>query len=383
MESDESGFVAPSEHVTQEDARRLIDMARLRLEMQRENEPAILTDDERADLSWFRAMRYDQEKRDFIVSGASMKKLAELKDVRAWMKWLRESAEQRDAELLALAEEEIKREVADGDINRPKWKFRIRLKTNSHFIRPKAIKAWNKMETPIKWFFVDKKKTDQMIVEFLLPKSVQGTSLYDVGLAYAYRFVVALNIGSQGFFWFDLPLQTERFDESIEDIETGALLHVGRRVARRVERKIENLNIFWVAVAFGLLPHDGPELAAFRHYLGGLMYWAKTDIHSGFEVQAFRAFFDSFQTATLLFGDWDGKEPFREAATKVLTPHVKNVDEAVEEIVSLADSYSPGQTLPEVNIEQAAVMKLFTDVYLLAGLDRVARHRASQAKPDR
>jgi hypothetical protein len=81
-------------------------------------------------------------------------------------------------------------------------------------------------------------------------------------------------------------------------VETRALLHVGRVPVRRVNRTIEPLkesHVTWTGVAFGLLPNEGPQLEAFRLYLGGLVYWAKTDIHSGFEVQAFHAFFSAFR----------------------------------------------------------------------------------------
>jgi len=379
IEPDEKGFIAPADHVSPKDARSLIDLAKARLEMQREHKPRELTDEEREHLAWFRAARYDQQKKDVIMSGGSMKKLAELRNTSAWIAWLHEEDMKRDAELMAIGEAEMRRERVEGDMDRPKWKFRIRLKTNSHQVRPKAIKAWNKMNTQIQWFFVDKKKTDQLIVEFMLPKSILASDLYDIGLAFAYRFIVALNIGTQGFFWFDLPNQTESFDESVEDIETRALLHVGRVPVRRVNRTIEPLkesNVTWTAVAFGLLPNDGPQLEAFRLYLGGLVYWAKTDIHSGFEVQAFHAFFSALRTAMLLYGDWDGKVPFKDAASAVLMPFIGGIAETMDELIALANKYIPGEPIPEVNIEQAAVMKLITDVYLWFVLDREAQRRA-------
>jgi AbiV family abortive infection protein len=192
-------FIAPSDQVTAGDAKALIDMAEMRLTMQRDREPAELTEGEKADLIWFRTAGYDTQTKEFIVSGASMKKLAELKDLRAWVKWLHDTVTERDIKLMALGEAEIKRELMDGDLNRMKWKFRIRLKTNSHIIKPKAISAWNRLSSPIKWTFVDKKTKDEIIVEFELPKSVLAGDLYDIGLQFAYRFVIALNIGSPGF----------------------------------------------------------------------------------------------------------------------------------------------------------------------------------------
>jgi AbiV family abortive infection protein len=370
-------FIAPIDYVSPDDARDLIDMARMRLDMHRAREPADLSEEESEHLAWFQKARYDDETREFLVSGASMRKLAELQDIRAWMKWLHETVSRRDAEMLALVEAELGRQVEHGDMGRPKWKFRIRIRTNSHLIKPKSIKAWNNMATEIKWSLVDKKK-DQLLVEFSLPKAVQAHQLYDVGLLFAYRFILALNIGTQGFFWFDLPQQTERFDEAIEDIETGLLLHVARVPVRRVERTVETLDEWPVrrsGVALAFLPKDGPQLAPYRLYLGALVYWAKTDIHSGFEGHAFRAFFDTLRSAMQLYGDWDASIPFRDAAIAALAPDVKQIEDAIDEFTALADKFEEGKPLPAVNIEQAAVMKLLTDVYLFKALDREGRRR--------
>lgn len=58
-------------------------MAETRLAMQRQRKAADPTEQEKADLIWFRTARYDTQMKEFIVSGASMEKLAELKDLRA------------------------------------------------------------------------------------------------------------------------------------------------------------------------------------------------------------------------------------------------------------------------------------------------------------
>lgn len=199
-----------------------------------------------------------------------------------------------------------------------------------------------------------------------------------------YRYITGLNIGTQGFFWFDLPLQTVKYDERVIDLENNAQIEIGRPAPKRVNRTVEPLSdthIHWIMIAFGLLPRD-PGYTFFR-YSQGLIYWAKTDIHSGFEVNAFGAFFDTFMSAMKMYGDWDGKrESAREAAIRMLTPNITSgVEETVEEIFKLAEAYHPGEPTPEVTIEQAAVMKLLTDVYFLGALDREGVRRMAIERP--
>jgi AbiV family abortive infection protein len=375
-------FVSPADQVTLESAAKLISLAESRLALQREHKPGKLTEEEKADLVWFRAARYDAQKKQFILSRTSREKLAELQDVRQWMKWLRTTIEAQEAELLALAEAEMKRQVEEGDIDLPKWRVRIRVRTNSHIIKPKAVKAWNDRDTPFKWIYTQ--KPDEFYIEFTVPKSVKAEELYEAGLSMCYRYLTALNIGTQGFFWFDLPLQTEKFHQEIEDLESKAFIEVGRKAVKRVNRKVEPLNdthIHWVLIAFGLLPIGGKEIFPFEMYGRGLISMAKTDIHSGFEIEAFRHFFDSFTSAMHMYGDWDGKaSTVRDAAVKVLAPSIiGGIDDTVKEIFDLADSYHSGK-MPEVNIEQAAVMKLLVDVYLCGALDREGMRRVNADK---
>jgi AbiV family abortive infection protein len=379
--AEDGTFVAPADQVSANDTRGLIEFAEMRLDMQREHEPATLTEEEKADLVWFRDAKDDLQQKVFILSPISMKKLQEVGNVRDWMKWLRESIEAQEAELVALAEAEMKREVEDGDIDRPKWEMRIRVKTSSHIIKPKAVNAWNERGTPFKWIFIQ--KPDEFLLEFALPKSIRAEELYEAGLSMCYRYITALNIGSQGFFWFDLPLQTVKYHERVIDLENKVRIEVGRPVVKRVNRTVEPLSdshIHWIMIAFGLLPNDPGY--SFHRYAEGLIYWAKTDIHSGFEVNAFGGFFDCFVSSMAMYGDWDGdRANVRAAAVKVLTPSITSgVEDTVEEIFNLADAYHPGQPTPEVTIEQAAIMKLLADVYLLGALDREGMRRIRDQK---
>lgn len=364
-------FVAPTEQVSKEETKQLIEFAEDRLEMQREHKPGTLTDEEKADLNWFRAAKDDLQKKGFILAQTSMKKLQELGNVRAWMKWLRGSVAEQEAELVALAESEMKREVEEGDIDKPKWQMRVRIKSNSHIINPKACNAWNAHGTPFKWIYIQ--KPNEFLLEFTLPKSVKADELYEAGLSMIYRYITALNIGTQGFFWFDLPLQTAKFHERVIDLEANAQIEIGRPAPKRVNRTVEPVNethVRWIMIAFGLLPKDPGY--TFLRYSQGLIFWAKTDIHSGFEVNAFGAFFDAFMSAMRMYGDWDGNpQTARAAAVKVLTPNItRGLEETVEEMFTLAEAYRPGEPTPEVTIEQAAVMKLLTDLYLQGALDR-------------
>jgi hypothetical protein len=59
----------------------------------------------------------------------------------------------------------------------------------------------------------------ELFVEFFLTKAVPIQSIWHFGWRQARRFVTALNMGSIGFFWWYIPIQTSRFYEKLTDIE--------------------------------------------------------------------------------------------------------------------------------------------------------------------
>jgi hypothetical protein len=302
-----------------------------------------------------------------------MEKLAELGNTREWVQWLKAASDAEDAHLLGWAQAELDRSVADGDLERPKWKMRIRLHTSTHLIKPKALNYWNSSNVPTRLLLVHR-KPGQLLVEFDMPKSLLYTDLYPVGLSISYRFITALNIGTAGFFWFDLPTHLRSFHDRLEDVESGTLVGVERREPILIPRQTESLteaDMRAVALVFRLLPHHPSRLVPYQHYLKGLMYWAKTDIHSGFHVNSFLSFFGAFQAALTMYGDWDSAVPFRDAAIAALIPLIRGgATEAVNDFTNLAESCVPDEIAPEVTLEQAAVMKLFVDVYFQAVLER-------------
>jgi len=51
----------------------------------------------------------------------------------------------------------------------------------------------------------------------------------------ARQFVVALNLGTMGFWWWRLPEQISRYYESLEDLEKHAKLSVERGPSLKVD----------------------------------------------------------------------------------------------------------------------------------------------------
>ena len=55
-----------------------------------------------------------------------------------------------------------------------------------------------------------------------MPKSVTAQDLWNAGMQQCMIFVTALNIATNGFFWWYLPTFISRFHESITDLESNS-----------------------------------------------------------------------------------------------------------------------------------------------------------------
>ena len=215
-ESDAEGLSLPNEAITSDECERLIELANVRLNMAAsEVRRTDITEEERENQRWFLTAADDPERRQYLLSTSSMAKLAELKDTKTWVKWLREQFAEAEAQAHAAVQGEIQRSKnLPPTKTKEKWKLRIRILSDSHAIRPKVLTAWNKKSHWIKLVPVSGKK-NQMIVEFIFGDDVPMEGLWFFGWGIARHFVTVLNIGSMGFWWWRLPEQISRYYENL------------------------------------------------------------------------------------------------------------------------------------------------------------------------
>ena len=211
---DEDGLNIPITAISPSSCRLLIELidSRLGLVGNGKVSATISTEDAEVQL-WFLKATDDAISRQQIFSSKSMKKLEDLKNMSAWLRWLKatfEEAETLSAESLAL-ELERSQNLPDSG-TKEKWCIRIRILCTSHSIRPKTLRAWNDNFEFIKLQAVSKKK-DQLFVDIILEDNVPLEAIWYLGWGVARRFVIALNIGTMGFWWWRKPEQTSRYYE--------------------------------------------------------------------------------------------------------------------------------------------------------------------------
>ena len=378
--ADVDDFYVPRDTITHENLQQLLSLVENRLELMPTAPSKPLNEETKKDVAFFMRATEDIEKRRIIFSKASMEKLVELGTPRAWIRWLREQFEEADASGRVAAEKELKRREPHGtEAEEPKWQLKIRLFTNSHTIRQKALNSINDCSSWIKLSSVDKKK-DQLLVELTFPKKVSIHALWPIGLISARRFVTALNIGSMGYFWWYVPEQISHYYEKLVDLESKSDVVVARSPALKIVWRMNPLSendLDRTLLCFGMMP-SGDELEShvpFHHYATGLALMSKTDIHFQFEPQAFGEFFEALKLAMRVYGDWDGSQDYGEVFHPVVSEIVGESDEC-ETLFSLGERLrvkSPTQT--EITLEEVGKIKIVCDAYFIRKFNAEAKRR--------
>jgi len=375
VEHGDDGLGIPEEAITAEECSALIDLAAARLAMAENEKLRERIEPEEIELqAWFLKITEDPEKRRMIFSGGSMAKLAELKDAKAWALWIKAEFEKADAETRAAVEEELRRSRDLPEVGtKDKWKLRIRIISASHSIRPKALTKWN---TQIDWIKLVYAKTDELIFELILKDNVPVAALWYFGWGIARHFVVALNIGTMGFWWWRMPEQISRYYESLEDLDKAAKVGLERSPSLKIDwganRVLTEEDLDRVAACFTALPGPGErdQHRAYNYYIGGLTLLSLNDIHWQCEANVFGNFFECLKAMMEETGDWIQGTPFQEALVRFLDDLFPNMDER-DQIVALCGRFETKNIEGAVvTLKEAASMKLFCDAYFMVQVKR-------------
>jgi len=368
----EDGLNIPSEMISEEAASNLIELADARLGLAENTTVREEISAEDAKLqSWFVAATDNSDQRRQILSSKSIQKLSELKNIKSWIIWLKRLFDDAEAQSQAAVARELERSrhlPMEG--TKDKWKIRVRILSASHSIRPKMLKAWNEEVEFIKLVAVSGKK-DQLIVEFTLKDNVPIESLWHFGWGIARHFVMALNMGTMGFWWWRLPEQINRYWDNMIDLESGTEMGVERTPSLKIDwgdnRVLTENDLYQVMACFAALPglDRRSEHRAYNYYLGGLTFLSLNDIHWQNEPTAFANFISSLQAMMEDAGDVRKDVSFEESYLAFLDDMFPSFDER-EHYGELCHLFLDGRLAQaKVSLKDVSFMKLFCDVYFL------------------
>ncbi len=325
-------------------------------------------------IKWLLNASEDAERRPFVFSPESLSKFAELEGTTAWVQWLRKEEEKLKKEATTFLEKEVTRvpPILEG-IGEPKWRIKVRIRSESHSIRNSFIKYWNQCQESIQ--LSKGNSNDVLICQFLLPSAISVKDVYDKGWWYAKIFVTALNIGAGGFFWWHVPKDTDTYFDEIIDVETKRKLKFERHEKLKVDwepqaLKEDKLLGIWRVIHYLARIKDTDEEAALDSYFTGLSLIGKTDIHLQFEVNAYERFYIALLQAMFVNKDWDGKEGLHSAIQRFFDNQQLTLNESDSE--NMRQQIALGESIVnrefsdlKVTLEDVINMKTLASMYFM------------------
>jgi AbiV family abortive infection protein len=367
---DEDGLHIPRDAITKERCGSLIEVAEARLQLveaekRRENIPQ-----EEIELqAWFLSVTDNPDLRRQIMSGGSMKKLAELGNVVSWGKWLKEQFARAEAEGRAMLQKELERsQNLPSEKTKDKWRLRVRIHSASHSIRPASLRKWNEGSEWIKLHPVSGKK-NQLDIDFIIGDNVPLDALWFFGWGLARAFVMALNIGTLGFWWWRLPEFVSSYYESLHDLETNSQIQVARNPLLVVDwgknRVLTEADLHRVAVSMSSLPPPGQDERhkPFNFYIGGVTFLSLNDVHWQCEAQAYGNFHQCLKALMEAHGDLAPGGDFCDAFLRFIKDAYPTMDDEAR-FKTLCTAFEKNSFEGVVvKLDDAAIMKTFCDLY--------------------
>ena len=371
--------------VSAEELDNLLSLTDARLGMERSTKIRELDDDERSLMRWFFAACEHPQLKPIVFSSGSLAKFAEFEgDTGKWINWLRQSVEDMDRANRELAEREMRRESPTGqEKNEPKWQMKIRLKSWSHSIRRGVFKKWNAGVDWIKLYQGSDNK--ELVAQFIVPKRVQAQELWAQGRLMSWSFVISLNIGAFGYFWWYLPTFVSKYYEEIIDLENQAAITVTPPPLEVSwgNRALTDLDLSNVAQVFLHLTRIAPsQRTTYDYYFRALGLVAKNDIFGQLEPGILLSFYEAFREGLKAYGDWDGVDSTLEVSIdRVLDNVMKDSSLRVhmKELLQLAsDVAAKREPSRPIRLDDAINMKTYCDLYLQLRARQDIKRKAEQ-----
>jgi AbiV family abortive infection protein len=372
----------PLIEISKEEAERVVRLAEARLDLEEGVSTASPNPEQIERLQWLLEALEDDERRRFVLSKPSFERLQADGTLSSWIDWLRATLAQQQREMQELLAKELEKQQPNSEeAARAKWKIKIRFLCVSHGVRQKALNVWNESVSWIKLFEGVKKKRE-LVAEIHLPEAVPVGALWHAGYGESRRLMLALNIGSLGFFWWYSLNRENHFYEEITDVQKDLNLDIGEQNPYLYvdwgKRALSEQDLRRALLCYSFLP--GPrasekEQKPFGQYLAALAFLGKTDLHLNLTANACGMFFRCLRDAMLLYGDVGEGETFADAFTRYLLPVVDDEAErrSFVDLFAALERAQEEQEFSKLTLDKVLQTKALCDGYLLHTFQRKAR----------
>lgn len=368
---DISDIVESSLKIKDDEVQGIINFTRARLRLAKIDGEILENGEPDPQMEWLAYYIESPGNRDFAFGKEAKEKLINLENINEWIAWLKTSFEQEQNKLSDLAKNEFSREITtDIDKIEPKWQITFTIFTPSHSIRSNILAAINKIDRPIKLFPGKDKHT--LVIRNLLGNNVPVTDLWHQGWLTCKLFVAALNIGANGIFYWNTPIDVAKYYDSITDLETNSKLTLQLETHLTLnwkEKKLylteQNLHLAFMVYGELIKLNDDKEAKPIIDYLTALGMLAKTDIHLRLEASALEQFYTAFFEAIKFHENINQEPDILETGYLQIEKMLVGKQE-FDRTIKIIKALQSNKPLSEpISLREVVAMKRYCEIYFL------------------
>jgi hypothetical protein len=323
-------------------------------------------------MKWFMEASNHSGKRKFIFGHKSQEKLIELGNVKDWILWLKEHFTTEQNELKEILKKELEKPVAKASEKfEPKWKITIKINSKSHSIRQNILDKFSAKSPFIKF----KKGTDNhtLLIDIILDKSTPIKELWHRGWNTSNLLVAALNVGTNGLFYWNVPKDLDKFYEEIWDLESKRRLEAKLQTSleldwssRQLYFNEEEIGITFLVFRYFSGTLGSQDFEPISHFMTALGMFAKNDMHLRLEPQCYLNFYFAFKNALLLNETMDEKADIKDLGFKLIGNLLKNRDE-YDKVIDIGSELeiNNGQITTAFTLTEIVGMKQYAGLYFV------------------
>lgn len=362
---------ASSTKISDDEAKELVQFVRSRLELAKIEGEVKEEIEINEDMNWFIQATDNSVRRIFIFGNEAQEKLAELGDATQWISWLRKYYEKEEADLNLLMEEELKRKEFVEQKYKDKWKMKLKIISPSHSIRANIFNSFNQ-----RYKFISLSKggdNHTLIIEMIFGQNITAINLWQHGWFASKLFVAALNVSTNGIFYWNINVDSDKYYERIQDLESDKQLSVKLENGFKLDWKSrglvlteEHLHLAFIVFDYFSSFLGKDEFKPIDEYISGLGMLAKIDIHLRFEEEVFKLFYNSLKNALVNNEDYDSIKDIKDFAYEQINKIITDREEFYL-IMSLGEQLQEKQKqLPKaISLTEVIAIKQYCGVYLM------------------
>lgn len=356
------------EKVTDKELSIVLGMVDARLQMALDEE--IIERPISEEMETFMLYTNEPEKRAFIFGEEAQLKLIEIGNVVKWVNWLigRFYTEEQKMNSLLIAEinREIDFESEDAEI--AKWEIKVKLNSALHSIRPNILKEYNEKFPMFKLNKGVDSKT--LILSFTLQKYIAVSNIWHLGFIASRIYVTALNIATNGVFWWHVPVDLDKFYESIKDLESNK--KVDAKLITKLQWPEINQTLKFDDLALAILVnnyiancYNKPEFIPFQNYMHAMSLMSKNDIHLRLEFEMFSILFTTFRDAIKKNQNVSENQDYRDIGFQQIKGMLNSRD-YYNQILQIGEAIINKEPINQsITLTEVIAIKQYLGIYLL------------------